>query len=151
MSQLSHIKNESIEHLWLLLDSLWRNTRPHVPPAAQAEIYAIDDLIKKRTKRASGADDWTRVNEAELRIGALLSAGRLYTQFLELIGLAVARDLPSRDLPSRARDLAKHEHYFKEPPTAPCRRMCCRSGAMPMSISLATCNHHSPTAASSGG
>ena len=102
--------NESIEHLWLQVETLWRNTRPAGLAANPDETAAIDGLIDKRARFTSGIEDWALVNEVEMRVGALLDAGQLYSQFGELLQLAKNRDLAP---------LAKHEDnakkYFDSP------------------------------------
>ena len=103
--------NETIEHLWLQIETLWRNIKPAALTSNPEEAAAIDDLIAKRRRYSSNKEDWSRVNETEMRIGALLDAGQLYSQFDELLQLAKSRGLAS---------LAKHEDnaakYFQSPP-----------------------------------
>lgn len=85
-------KNESYEHLWQMLETLWRNTEARKNTESE-DTKEIETLFRERPRGNPGDSGWTMANQAEQRIGRLLDATQLYTQFIELLDLARDRKI----------------------------------------------------------
>jgi hypothetical protein len=82
--------NESIEHLWLKYEILWRAVERQAAASADnaKAITEIETLFASRTKLKSNDENWRQINKTQQLIGCLMDENQLYSHYLELIDLA---------------------------------------------------------------
>lgn len=86
--------NELIIQEWGLLEDLWKDRKSAKPDLDPAIVEIIDATFAAR-RELGDARGWADFNEAERRVGSLLTQAQLKSEFATLLGLAAARALPS--------------------------------------------------------
>ena len=86
--------NELLQHEWVSLRTLWDQALKGTPPPSQDDITAVGQLLAGATDGSSD-DAWNLLNEAEQRVGMLLSPPQMKIEFANLLSIAKTRALPS--------------------------------------------------------
>jgi hypothetical protein len=84
--------NELIKQEWGLLYDLWRD-RKAMPPAILSTVEADMDTMFDYRREVGDAEGWAAFNEAERRVGSLLTAAQLKSEFGTLLDIAKGRSL----------------------------------------------------------
>ena len=84
---------ESQRHAWSALNVLWEE-RKREGGLSEEECARIDSSFYSSDQNSEHEYGWERLNDTELRVGALLSARQINVQYFVLLSAAVRRNLP---------------------------------------------------------
>lgn len=84
--------NELLDQKWGALEQLWLACKNSSTPPPANDVALIDSLFAARDQ-GSGAQRWTKLNEAERRVGAFLPPAELKIHYGLLLQVAKTRSL----------------------------------------------------------